>query len=85
MKQAFPEVKDKIVDSVDITADAEYYGITIGFQDGTTLTFTIEPCVVAFPVFAEWKNGEEKILKEYGPVRSEVPMEGGTEARLKSS
>ena len=83
MKQDFSAVKGKIVDSVEITADAEYYGITISFQDGTTLSFTIEPCAVAFPVFAEWKDGEENILKEYEPVRSEVPMEGGTEAGLK--
>ena len=85
MKQPFPEVKGKIVDSVEITADAEYYGITISFQDSTSLTFTFEPCMVAFPVFAEWKEGEEKILKEYEPVRSKVsPTEGKAKARLKS-
>ena len=73
MKQAFPEVKGKIVDSVELSAEDDYYGITISFEDSTSLTFTIEPCVTTFPVFAEWKNGEEKILKGYEPARS-VPL-----------
>ena len=69
----FPEVKDKIIDGVELSADHEYYGITIRFQDNTTLTFTVEPCVVTFPVLAAWTEGEEKTLKKYRPVRSKVP------------
>jgi hypothetical protein len=47
-RQDFPETKDKIVEIVEITAEPDYYGITIRFQDKTALTFVIEPCVVAF-------------------------------------
>ena len=69
----FPEVKDKIVDLVEFSAETDYYGITIRFQDKTALTFSIEPCVVAFPVFADWTGGEEKQMKRYQPIRSKVP------------
>ena len=83
MKQDFPEVKGKVIESVQFTADTDYYGICIRFQDKTGLAFTIESCgIVAFPSFADWTNGEEKTLKEYPPVRSTVSLE--TEARLKS-
>ncbi|PYP90118.1 MAG: hypothetical protein DMG65_12220 [Candidatus Angelobacter sp. Gp1-AA117] len=68
----FPEVKDKIIDAVELSSDDEFYGITLRFQDKTTLTFTIEPCVISFPVLAHWANGEEKRLKLYKPVRSNV-------------
>lgn len=78
--QDFPEVKDKIVETVQLSVEAGYYGITIRFQDSTSLSFSVEPCVIAFPVFSEWKDGEEKILKEYQPVRSEASIETETEA-----
>ena len=81
--QDFPEVKGKTVETVQLSVEAGYYGISIRFQDSTSLTFSMEPCVVAFPILAEWKDGEEKILKEYEAVRSTVSIE--TEARLKSS
>jgi len=71
-RQDFPEVKDKIIDGVELSADHEYYGITIRFQDNTTLSFTVEPSAVVFPVLANWQNGEEKTLKKYKSVRSKV-------------
>lgn len=72
-RQDFPEAKDKIVDIVELTADTGYYGITIRFQDSTTLTFAIEPCVVAFPVYSDWTGGEEHQLKQYQPILSKIP------------
>ena len=68
----FPEVKDKIIDGVEVSSDNEYFGITITFQDKTTLTLIVEPCVAIFPVLADWTDGEEKTLKKYKPVRSKV-------------
>ncbi|HLJ85724.1 MAG TPA: hypothetical protein VKZ53_02820 [Candidatus Angelobacter sp.] len=72
-RQDFPEVKNKIVDTVELSAQTDYYGITIRFQDKTALTFVVEPYVVAFPIYSDWTGGEEKLLKRYGLVRSEVP------------
>ena len=79
--QNFPEVKGKIVEKVELAVESDYYGISIRFQDKTALSFTIEPSVTAFPVYADWTDGEEKMLNEYEPVRSKVSL--GTEARLK--
>ena len=70
---AFPEVKGKIIEGVEISSDLDYFDITISFQDKTTLVLILEPCVAVFPVLAKWENGEEKTLKEYEPVRSKIP------------
>lgn len=72
-RQDFPEVKDKIVDIVELSAEPNHFGITIRFQDRTTLTFTIEPCVVAFPVYSDWTDGEENQLQRYQPILNKVP------------
>jgi len=75
-KLDFPEVKGKIVKSVELDVEASFYGIAIFFEDKTSLTFSMEPCVFAFPVFSQWTpEGEEKIVKEYPSIRSIVEGE----------
>jgi len=69
----FDEVKDKIIADIELSSDLEFFTITVTFQDKTTLTFIVEPCVVTFPVLADWTDGEEKILKRYKPVHSKIP------------
>jgi hypothetical protein len=71
-RQQFPEVRGKIVDNVELSADYDYYGIIIRFNDKTALTFRIESSVVTFPAFLDWANGEEKPLKRYEPIRSKA-------------
>lgn len=72
MKTEFPEVKDKIVETVELAVESGHYGISVRFQDKTSLTFVIDSCIVALPVYEDWTGGESKILKEYEPVRSEL-------------
>jgi hypothetical protein len=72
-RQDFPEVKDKVVEIVEITVEAHYYGITIRFRDKTALTLVIEPCVFAFPRYSDWTDGEENVIREYPPIRSDIP------------
>ena len=69
----FDEVKDKIIDGVEISNDLDHFDITITFQDKTTLVLIVEPSTVVFPVLSQWENGEEKILREYKPIRSKIP------------
>lgn len=71
-RQEFPEVRDKIVDIVELDVEADFYAITMRFQDKTSLTFSIEPCVFTFPRYCRSEEGEEKIVKEYDPIRSRV-------------
>ena len=68
----FPEVKDKIVASVELSSDLESFEITITFQDKTTLNFAIEPRVVVFPLLADWTGGEENAIKKYKSVSSKT-------------
>ena len=90
-KQDFPEVKGKIVESVEINVEASFYSIAIFLQDRTSLTFSIEPCVFTFPIYSQWTpEGEENVVKEYEPIRSKVEgLEAGkmqitTETHLKT-
>lgn len=71
-RQDFPEVKGKIVESVEIAVESDYYGISVRFQDKTSLTFVMEPCLFTFPVYEDWAGEEVKILKQYPPIRSEI-------------
>ena len=69
----FPEVKGKIIESVELSSAPDYYEITFRFEDKTGLTFILEPCLITFPILADWSGGEEKTLKKYKAVRSKVP------------
>ena len=71
-RQDFPEVRDKIVEIVELSVEPGYYGITIRFQDKTKLNFSIEPCVFAFPVYSDITGGEDKPLKRYKPISSKL-------------
>ena len=68
----FPEVKDKLLDSIEVFSDHEYYAITVRFQDKTALNFAMETAVFTFPVLSDWTGGNEKILKQYKSVRSNI-------------
>lgn len=82
--QDFPEVKGKTVEKVEIAVESGHYGISVRFQDKTSLTFVIDSCVVTVPIYEDWTGGEGKTLKEYPPVRSQLSFEteDETEARL---
>jgi hypothetical protein len=71
-RHVFPEVNGKIVESVELAVENDYYGISVRFQDKTSLTFPMEPCVFTSPVYEDWAGGESKILRQYPPIRSEI-------------
>ena len=68
----FPEVHGKIIDRVELFSDSESFAITLKFEDRTSLHFTMEPAVFAFPTLSDWKDGNETVLKKYKGVRSEI-------------
>ena len=70
-KDAFPEVKGKIVERVEISALGEDVAIGILFQDRTYLGFDIDPFIRLTPDFSDWKTGNYKPLKRWRPIRSE--------------
>jgi hypothetical protein len=48
-KMKFPEVKGKIIQTIELFVSSEECIIDIGFQDKTSLSFDVEPCVVIMP------------------------------------
>jgi hypothetical protein len=59
----FPQVKGKIVESIEI--DANVSGITIIFEDKTALSFKLEPRLTVFPELSDWKTGEWRGIKRW--------------------
>jgi hypothetical protein len=51
----FTKVKGKIIQTVELFISSEECIIDIGFQDKTSLTFDVEPCVVITPEFRTGK------------------------------
>lgn len=66
----FPQVKGKIVESIDIDPHVE--AITILFQDKTVLSFDLEPQLAVFPEMSGWKSGNWRKIKRWRPVHSRV-------------
>lgn len=67
---SFPEAEGKIIKSIELTAESDYYGINVNFTDKTAMVFSIETFVVSFPIYADWTTRERKVIKEFKPVRS---------------
>lgn len=67
-RQEFSEVKGKVVDRVEFSTDPDYFAIDIRFQDKTSLAFSFESFIVAFPEYSDWSSGEQKPIKEYKPI-----------------
>jgi hypothetical protein len=68
----FPQVKGKIVESVEIDADVN--AITILFQDKTALSFELEPRLTVFPELSDWKTGNWRGIKQWRAVHSKISM-----------
>jgi hypothetical protein len=75
-KMKFPELKGKTIQAIElfVSPDGDCI-IDIGFQDKTSLSFDVEPCVVIKPVLTNWKTGNYRPLKRWRPVRSGSPHE----------
>jgi hypothetical protein len=69
-RNAFPEIKGKIVNSVELMPTANGYSIGILFNDRTFLSFDVEPFVTVFPELSDWKTKNYKPLKRWRTVRS---------------
>jgi len=66
----FPEVKGKIVESVEADPDA----ISIHFRDKTALTFEVDSCHILYPELADWKTGNMRSIKQWPSIHSKPAM-----------
>lgn len=69
-KNAFPEIKGKIVEGVELMPSENGYSIGIMFQDRTFLSFDVEPCITIFPELSDWKTKNYKPLKRWRTIHS---------------
>jgi len=69
-KPAFPEVKGKIVEGVELMPTENGYSIGIMFKDRTFLSFDVEPYITVFPELSDWKSKNYKPLKSWPVVKS---------------
>lgn len=65
-----PEIKGKIIADVELFVSSDDYSIIVNFQDKTSLSFDVEPCVSVMPELSDWKTGEYKPLKRWRPIHS---------------
>ena len=68
-KNAFPEIKGKIVEGVELMPSENGYSIGIMFQDRTFLSFDVEPYISIFPELSDWKTKNYKPLKRWPTVK----------------
>ena len=69
-KNAFPEIRGKIVEGIEMMHTENGYGIGIMFQDRTYLNFDVEPYITISPDLSDWKTKNYKPLKRWPTVDS---------------
>ena len=69
-KNAFPQIKGKIVEDVELMPTENGYSIGIMFQDRTYLSFDVEPYITIFPELSDWKTKNYKPLKRWRTLHS---------------
>ncbi len=71
-RNAFPEIKGKIVNSVELMPTENGYSIGIMFQDRKFLSFEVEveSRITIAPELSDWKTKNYKPLKRWRPVHN---------------
>lgn len=68
----FPQAQGKVLEQVEFSTMTGAHSITLTFRDKTALRFGLEPGFTLFADYADWKTGDEEMLREWRPVRSEL-------------
>jgi hypothetical protein len=66
------QFKGRTVDNIELTADGDYHSIVIRFQDNTDLEFLIDPVLEFKTRFHDWKGGNQREIKRWPTVRSNI-------------
>jgi hypothetical protein len=69
-RNAFPEIKGKVVESVEVDSGENGYVIGIMFQDRTYLSFDVEPYITISPELSDWKTKNYRPLKRWRAIHS---------------
>ena len=71
-KIKFPQVKGKIIQTIELVVSPDECVIDISFKDRTALSFDVEACAVIVPELTDWKTGVYKPLKRWRRVHSRL-------------
>jgi hypothetical protein len=66
----FPLVKGKKLEGVEFSTMSEDHSLSLLFQDKTLLRFDIQPGFTMFADYADWKTGNQRLIKRWPPVRN---------------
>jgi hypothetical protein len=66
----FPEVKGKVIQSIQVYVTADNFSANINFTDNTALILALESSLTVSPYLGDWAMGECKVLKEWEPIKS---------------
>jgi hypothetical protein len=64
----FSEAEGKTVEFIEMWADADFPCVEIGFEDKTALHFVMDNRLVMEPTYANWKTGNQRVLRRWPAV-----------------
>lgn len=67
----FPQAKGRIVEEVELFIDASYNGLTLKFQDNSSLSFEFATGFAVEAYLSRWKAGNERVLRYWPRLHSE--------------
>lgn len=66
----FPEVKGKVLESVEFASSSDYHAISLYFKNKTALDLIIDPCFTVHADYLDRKSGERRVLKNWPLIHS---------------
>lgn len=66
----FPTVGGKKLKTVELSTYSAGHIIAVRFQDETSLEFSIDPGFTVKTHYADWKTGDQRVLKKWPLIRS---------------
>ena len=67
----FPQMKGRTVEKVELFTSADDHSIAIQFQDKTLLSLHFELGFTLSADYLDLKTGDGRVIKRWGPIRSE--------------
>ena len=67
----FPQAKGRVVAEVELFIDPSYNGLSLKFQDNSSLSFEFATGFAAEAYLSRWKAGNERVLRYWPRLHSE--------------
>ncbi len=66
---AFPEMKGRTVENIEVSVSSGYPCVSIRFQDKTDFTVEIDTHLTFEAMHSDWKTGNQRVLKRWPAIR----------------